>query len=84
MDGYGSLINDDEEGTVKGDPNDEEHQVLTDYPEIYDTIDNIDEEMAANFYDQYIGDEVVLPDQKCEELMGKVRNRIKYDDIRTV
>ena len=37
--------------------------------------------MAANYYDQYIGAEVVLPDQKGDKLMIKVRKRIKYDVI---
>ena len=33
----------------------------------------------ANSYDQYIGDEVVLPDCKGDKLMGKVRKRVIYD-----
>ena len=43
-------------------------------------IDNSDEERAANYYDQYIGAEVVLPDRKGDKLMGKFRKRVKYDD----
>ena len=37
------------------------------------------EERAANYYDQYIVDEVVLPDRKGEKLIGKFRKRVKYD-----
>ena len=39
--------------------------------------------MADIYYDQYIGDEVVLHDCKGDKLLGKVRKRIKYDDIST-
>ena len=39
--------------------------------------------MSANSYDQYIGAEVVLPDQKGEKLMVKVRKRVIYDDTST-
>ena len=46
-------------------------------------IDNSDEERAANFYDQYIGAEVLIPNQKCEKIMGKVKKRDRYDDKST-
>ena len=84
MDEYDSLINDDGEGNVKGDQNEDEYQVLPDPPEIDYIIDNSDEEMVSKSYDQYIGDSVVLPDHKGEKLMGKVRNHIKLNDIRTI
>ena len=73
----------DEEGTVKGDTNEEKYPGLTDSPEIDEIIDNSDKEMAANDYDQYIGAEVVLHDRKDEKLIFKVRKRIKYDKIST-
>ena len=53
---------------------------LEGYPEIDEIIDNSDERRAANSYDQYIGDEVVLPDRKGEKLMGKIREHVRYDD----
>ena len=65
------------------DHNEEEYQGLPDSPEIYVTIENSDKERAANSYDQYIGDEFVISDQKGERLMGKVRKSIQYDDKRT-
>ena len=37
----------------------------------------------ANSYDQYLGAEVLLTDQKGEKLMGTVSQRIKYDAIIT-
>ena len=38
--------------------------------------------MAANSYDQYIGDEVVLPYQKGGKLMVKFKKRVKcYDSV---
>ena len=80
LDGYDSFINDDEEGIAKGDPNEEGYQGTPDSPEIDEILDNSDEERAANSYDQYIGDEVVLHDRKGEKLMGKVRKRVRYDD----
>ena len=83
MDGYGSFINDDKEVTAKGDTNEEEYQGILDSPEIYDIIDNSDEERSENSYDQYIGAEVVLIDIKGKQRMGKVRKCIKYDDIST-
>ena len=43
LDVYNSFINDDEEGTAKGDPNEEEFQGLQDSPEIYYIIYNSDE-----------------------------------------
>ena len=46
-------------------------------------MDNIDEERAANSYDQYIGVEVLLPDQNGEKLMVKVSKRVTYDDTIT-
>ena len=46
-------------------------------------IDNSDEEREAKSYDQYIGDEVVLPDRKGEKLMGEVRKRVRYYDTST-
>ena len=71
------------EGVSKGDPNEEEYQGPPYSPEIDEIIDNSDEERAANSYYQYIGAEVVLPDQKGEKLMGKVRKRVRYDDTST-
>ena len=55
-------MNDDEEGIAKGDPNKKIYLRPPDYPEIYETIDDSDEEMAASSYDQHIGAEVVLTD----------------------
>ena len=46
-------------------------------------MDKNDDEKLDNYYEKYIGAEVVLPDWKGEKLMGKVRNYIKYDDIST-
>ena len=50
--GYYSFINDDEDGSANVDPNKEEYQGPTDYPEIDEIIDNSDEERVANSYDQ--------------------------------
>ena len=83
LDGYESFINDDEEGISKGDPNEEEYQGPPHSPDIYEIMDNSDEERAANSYDQYIGDEVLLPDRKGEKLMGKIRKSFIYDDTST-
>ena len=83
MDGYDSFVNDDEEGIDKGDPIEEGYQVPPYSPEIYEIIDNSNEERAANYYDQYIGAEVVLPDRDVEKLMGKVRKRVIYDNTST-
>ena len=83
MDGYYSFINDDEEGVDKGDPNEEGYQGPPDSPYIYEIIDNSDEEIAANSYDQYIGADVVLPDRNGEKLMGEVSKRVIYDDTST-
>ena len=52
-------------------------------PQIDEIMDNIDEERAANSYDQYIGAEVVLPDQKGEKIMGKVRKCVRQNDTST-
>ena len=52
LDGYESFINDYEEGIAKGDPNKEGYQVPPDSPEIYEILDNGDEERAANSYEQ--------------------------------
>ena len=83
MDVYDSFINDEEDGTVKGEYNEEDFQLLTDSPEIDDIIDNIDEDRAANSYDSYIGAEVVMPDRKGDNRIKKVRKRIDYGDIST-
>ena len=83
MDGYDSLINDDEEFIAKVDPKEEVCQGPKDSPEMDEIIDNSDEERADNDYDQYIGAEVVLPDWKGEKLMGKVRKRVIYDEPST-
>ena len=77
------LINDDKEFTANGDPNEEECQGLPDYLDIYYIIDNSDEEMAFNYYDQYIRGEVVIPDSKGEKLIVKIGKHIKYDVINT-
>ena len=74
MDGYDSLVNDNKEVIAKGDPNEEGYQGPPYFPEIDEIIDNINKERAANSYDQYIGDEVVLPDRKSEKPMWKFRN----------
>ena len=47
-------------------------------------MNNSDEERASNSNDQYIGAEVVLPDQKVEKLIGNVRKCIRYDGTSTV
>ena len=60
----------------------EEYQGPPDSPEIYDIIDNSDEERTSKYYNQYIGVEVVLPVWKGEKIMGKFRKRIKYGDIK--
>ena len=83
MDGHESFINYDEGGFSKGDPNEEVYQGPPNYPEIYEIIDNSDEERVDNSYDQYIGDNILLPDRKGEKLMGKVSKRVKYDDSST-
>ena len=64
-------------------PNEEGYQGPPDYPEIDEIIDNSDKERADNAYDQYIGAEVVIPDSKCEKIMGKVRKHVKHDDTST-
>ena len=64
---------------LKGYPNEEIHQGTPDSPEIDEIIYNSDKERTANLYDQYIGDEVVLPDYNGDKLMGKVRNLVIFD-----
>ena len=73
MYGYDSFINDDYDGISKGYQKKEGYQGPPDSPEIDEIVDNSDEERAADSYDQYIGAEVVIPDQKSEKLMMKVR-----------
>ena len=46
-------------------------------------MDNSDEERASKSYDQYIQAKIMLPDQKVEKLLVKVRKRIKHDDTIT-
>ena len=84
LDGYDSFINYYEEGNIKGEPNNKEYQGLQDSPDIYDIIDSSYWERSANSYDQYLGDQAVLPDRKGDKLKVKVRKHIKYDDISTV
>ena len=84
MYGYDSFINDVEEGTVKGDPIEEEYKGLPSSHEIDYIIDNSEEERTTNSYDQFIGAEVFLTGRKDEKLMGKIRKNINYDDISTV
>ena len=43
----------------------------------------MDEERAANSYDQYVGAEFVLPDWKGDEIMGKASKRVRYYDTST-
>ena len=83
MDGYESFANDDDEGIAKGDPNKEVYQGPPDSSEIDEIIDNSYEERAYNSYDQYIGDEVFLPDWNGEKLMGNFSKRVRYDDTNT-
>ena len=64
MDGYNSLINGDEVITENGYPNEEKYQGLPDSPEIDDITANSNKKIPANYYDQYIGTEVVLSDWK--------------------
>ena len=49
---YDSFINDDEEVLNKGDPNKGGYQGTPDSLEIYEIIDNNDEEREVNYYDQ--------------------------------
>ena len=83
MDGYDSFMNDDEEGINKRDPNEEVYQGPPDSPGIDEIIYDINEERVANYYDQYIGAKVVLPDRKGDKLMGKVRKHVRYDETST-
>ena len=76
-------MNDDEEGIAKGDPNKQGCQGPPYSPEINEIIDNSGEERAANSYDQYIRDEVVLHYWKGGNIMGKVGKRVRYDEIST-
>ena len=80
LDGYDSFINDDEQGIAKGDPNEEGYHGPPYIPDIDEIIYNSDEERAASSYDQYIGDEVLLPDRKGEKLMGEVSKFVRYHD----
>ena len=41
LDGYDSFSNGDEEGTVEGDPTEEEYQGIPDPPEIDDIMDKV-------------------------------------------
>ena len=83
LDGYDSFMNYDEEGIAKCETNEEGYQGPLDSPEIYEIIDNSDEDNAANSYAQYIGAEVLLPDRKGVKLMGKVSKRVRYDKTST-
>ena len=76
-------MNYDEEGIAKDEPNEVGYQGPQDYPDIDEIIDNSNEEMSANSYDQYIGAGVVLPDRKGEKIMRKVRKRVICDDTST-
>ena len=78
LDGYDSFINDDEEGIDKGKINEDRYQGPPDSSDIDEIIDNCDGKRLANYYDQYIGAEDVLPDQKGEKKMEKVRKCAKY------
>ena len=81
--GYAFFVNDDKEGTDKGDPNKEGYQGPPYSPEIYEIIDNSDEERSSGSCGQYIGSEVLLPEQKDEKPMGEFSKRVIYDDINT-
>ena len=49
---YDEFINDDEESVAKVYTNEEEYQRLTNYIDLNDVIDNINELKAADLYDQ--------------------------------
>ena len=83
LDGYDSFMNGDEEGIFKGVPNKEGFQGPPDSTDINEIIDNSGEERAANSYDQYIGDELVLPYRNGGKIIGKVRKRVRYDETST-
>ena len=51
MGGYHSFINDEKEVIYKGDPNEDVYQGPPDPPDIYEIIDNSDEEREVNYYD---------------------------------
>ena len=83
MNGYESFVNDDKEFITKGERNEEGYQGTPDSPEIYEIIYNSDKEKAVNYYDQYIGAEVLLPDWKGKKIIMNVRKIVIYDDTST-
>ena len=83
LDGYDALINIDKEYFAKCDQNGWNSQGLPYYTELYSDVDNINEEKLADPYDQYIVDEVVLPDHKGDKRVGKVKKCVKYSELGT-
>ena len=72
MYGYDSFVNYDEGVIANYYPNEEVYQGSIYSPEIDEIIDHSDEERADNSCYQYIWDEVVLPYQDGDTIMGEV------------
>ena len=66
------FVNDDVNVTVGNNLEEPPYLGLEPLPDVDTFVDNSDSRLAADFYDQYVGAEVALPDRKGQTLLAKV------------
>ncbi len=83
MDDFNDFINDDIPGNEDEDDvidDIEDYQGLPIVPDIDDIVDNSDARKLADTYDQFLGAEVAIPDQKGSKTMARVTKRVRDND----
>ena len=85
LDGMTNFINDDVEVVISEEDDilnwlEEKYQGLPKIPEIDDIVDNSDRRKQADTYDQFLGDEVEIPDSSGMTAMARVMKRVKDKD----
>ena len=56
---------------------------LEDAPDIDDIIDNENERTQSDSYDKYIGTEIILPNSADQNLIARVKKKVRSDDKNT-
>ena len=58
----------------------EPYQVLPESPDMEDVMDQENAEKAVDTYDQFVGAEVFLPDERGRKIMASTTKRVKNND----
>ena len=80
IDGIYAFINEEFPSQEEEDVLDKSYQGLPDSPDMDNVVYQENSGKAVDTYDQFIGDEVCLSDQRVRRMMDRVTNRVNYNN----